>query len=242
MKITIRSFVFAASILLLVACQSARNSELKNALSQELKQIDEFNRAENGDVESQFEVGLRFLHEGNYSLAKHWLELAMGNGSHQAMQSLGFMYEKGLFFDQDYSKALALYKQSAQANLPRSLRSVGVMYRDGLGVEKDREEALRWFQKSLDAGMPLSYADIGSLYIEGEGIEPNYSKAASYFQKGAELGEEWSLTALGLLYLEGKGVEKDTKKALSCFKRAAMRGNKIAQSRLAKLSEENNKR
>jgi len=240
MKMIIQSFTFLFLIITSGCNHLNHETQQEKALARELKQINDFNKAEEGDSESQLEVGLGFYRQGNYPLAAYWLEKSESNGCVLAKQALGVMYEKGCFYEQDYAKAMELYRQSADAGFARSLRSVGVMYREGLGVDKDGQEAMVWFLKAIDAGMPLAYCDTGSLFIDGYGIKQDYEKAVSYFLKGAELGEEWSLTSLGLMYLQGTGVKMDTQQALTYLKRAAIRGNTVAQSYLDKLSKNAN--
>jgi len=237
MKTIIRKLTFLFLLFVVGNNFAYSETQVEKALTLEFKQIDDFNKAEDGDSDSQLEVGLGFYRQGNYSLASYWLEKAESNGCILAKQALGVMYEKGYFYEQNYTKAMELYRQSAEAGFARSLRSVGVMYREGLGVEKDGKEAMVWFQKAIDAGMPLAYCDMGSLFIDGFGIEQDYEKAVSYFRKGEELGEEWSITSLGLMYLRGTGVKKNPQQALIYFKRAALRGNEVALSHLKEASK-----
>jgi TPR repeat protein len=76
---------------------------------------------------------------------------AAENGSAAAMNSLGFMYDKGTGVQEDEAEAVRWYRKAADAGNALGMNNVGLMYRNGRGVGKDEAEASGWFRKAADA-------------------------------------------------------------------------------------------
>ena len=70
---------------------------------------------------------------------------------------LGYMYAKGLFVNQDFSKALYWFKKAANSDFPMALFNLAVCYTKGEGIEKDEKEGGRLFNLAGKFGFALAY-------------------------------------------------------------------------------------
>lgn len=84
----------------------------------------------------------------NYQTAlKIWLTEAK-NGSPQAQNYLGEIYEKGLGIDPNYRLAVHWYQRAAEQDFASAQINLGKMYETGQGVQRDMEKALYWYRKA----------------------------------------------------------------------------------------------
>ena len=70
---------------------------------------------------------------------------------------LGYMYAKGLYVKQDFSKAVYWFRKAASKDFPMALFNLAVCYTKGEGVEKDEFEGGRLFNLSGSLGFELAY-------------------------------------------------------------------------------------
>ena len=86
---------------------------------------------------------------------------------------LGYMYAKGLYVKQDYSKAVYWFRKAASKDFPMALFNLAVSYTKGEGVEKDEVEGGRLYNLSGSLGFAL--ANTGYIDFEEDPIfNPNY--------------------------------------------------------------------
>ena len=86
---------------------------------------------------------------------------------------LGFMYAKGFYVQQDFSKAVYWFRKAASKDFPMALFNLAVSYTKGEGVKKDENEGARLFNLSGDLGFALAYT--GYFDFEEDPIyNPNY--------------------------------------------------------------------
>ena len=77
---------------------------------------------------------------------------------------LGYMYAKGLYVKQDFSKAAYWFKKAANKNFPMALFNLSICYAKGEGVEKDEKEEGRLAILSKKLGYPY----VGAFSIDYE--------------------------------------------------------------------------
>ena len=86
---------------------------------------------------------------------------------------LGFMYAKGFYVQQDFSKAVYWFSKAANKDFPMALFNLAVSYTKGEGVEKDEVEGGRLFNLSGSLGFAL--ANTGYFDFEEDPLyNPNY--------------------------------------------------------------------
>lgn len=115
-------------------------------------------RAEQGHGPSQFLLSQLYQQDGDLENMMGWLQKAVSNNVPDALDALGFCYEKGTGVTQDYPAALTHYEQAAAAGCHHAVfRRAEVLYKsrraaevaDSIGdllvnaAEKDVVQALR---------------------------------------------------------------------------------------------------
>ena len=83
---------------------------------------------------------------------------------------LGYMYAKGLYVQQDFSKAVRWFRKAASKDFPMALFNLAVCYTRGDGVEKDEVEGGRLYNLSGSLGFAL--ANSGYFFFESDDAIP----------------------------------------------------------------------
>ena len=94
----------------------------------------------------------------NFSEAKHWLSLAAQQGSPEAMNAMGSIYESGLGVDQDFKEAAKWYQMAADRGNAQGQADLAQLYMDGRGVPFDLVLSYKWFKLSYMQGSALGTA------------------------------------------------------------------------------------
>lgn len=111
-------------------------------------------RAEKGDVEAQFQLGVIF--EDGLGVAEdpeqafYWFNQAAQSWHTHAMASLGDYYYGGFGVAQDYEQAAYWYTMAAQMGEPWSQYYLAEMYLNGEGVAQDLDTAMMWVNMAAD--------------------------------------------------------------------------------------------
>jgi hypothetical protein len=111
--------------------------------------IAELQRAEQGDVDAQFNVANAYdLGVGgvqqNDAEAAWWYLKAAEQGNADAQYFLGAMYSKGEGVPKDLGQGVAWYRRAADQGDALAQASLALAYESGQGVIKDDVEALKW--------------------------------------------------------------------------------------------------
>ncbi|MBF0183751.1 MAG: SEL1-like repeat protein [Magnetococcales bacterium] len=149
-------------------------------------------RADTGEVTSQWQLGMRYL-EGrgvkqDYQKAEEWLRRAAEQGLARAQYRLGRMYDRGEGVAVDAAGAAAWYRKAAEQNFVPAQNNLGNLYRDGKGVEQDHAAAVSWYRKAAEAGDASAQANLSAMYANGHGVEQDSEQAAQWLQKSAKQG------------------------------------------------------
>ena len=114
-----------------------------------------FEKAEQGEVEAQVTLGLRYKHgmqvAQDFGEALKWFLRASRQGNAFAQARLGAMYRDGLGVARNHAEAVKWFRQSAGQGDSTAQLALGILYREGTGVPQSDEEALKWL-KSVTAG------------------------------------------------------------------------------------------
>ena len=112
--------------------------------------------AENGDVTSQFNLGLMYSQglgvAQDYAQAVRWYTMAARQGYSEAQNNLGLMYSKGQGVIQDYAQAFRWYKSAAEQGHVLAQNNLGSMYGNGLGITQDYLRAHMWYNLAAVSG------------------------------------------------------------------------------------------
>ena len=130
-------------------------------------------RAEQGDADAQYELGITFLGKDNTE-AVRWFRKAADQGNASAQFNLGSMARRGEGVSQDYTEAIRWFRKAADQGNASAQFNVGSMARRGEGVSQDYTEAIRWYRKAADQGNARAQFNLGSMYDKGEGVPQDY--------------------------------------------------------------------
>ena len=149
-------------------------------------------RAEQGDVEAQFNLGLMSLSgkgvPQNYIEAANWYRKAAEQGHAEAQNSLGEIYAKGIGVPQDDAEAVKWFRKAAEQG-PVWAHKLGLRYATGWDVPEDDTEAVKWYRKAAEQGDALAQFDLGSRYENGVGVPQNDVQAYAWFNIAVAQGD-----------------------------------------------------
>ncbi|WP_187858533.1 sel1 repeat family protein [Helicobacter pylori] len=90
--------------------------------------------------------------------------------------------------EQDFEKAIALYKKACDLEVGGGCFNLGALYHNGQGVEKNLTKADQFYSKACNLKEGLGCNNLGDLYQKGEGVKQDSKKAAALFEKACKLG------------------------------------------------------
>jgi PDZ domain/Sel1 repeat/Putative peptidoglycan binding domain len=140
-----------------------------------------------------FEDGVEAYNRGDYVEAITSYRLAAEQGSSDAMNALGYMYENGQGLAKDLAEALYWYQKAADAGNRIATFNIGVFHRDGLGVKADQREAFRWFIKAAVLGVSDAAYSVAQAFNDGRGVTADYKMAADYMYTSLEGGYDFAI-------------------------------------------------
>ncbi len=114
-----------------------------------------------------FEAGLAAKERGDYAAAlRAWRPLAE-QGSAEAQNALGVLYDNGEGVPQDHARAIAWYRKAARKGNADAENNLGMMYANGLGVPQDYAKAAMWYRKAAARGNGEAKVNLGVMRLMG---------------------------------------------------------------------------
>ncbi len=147
-------------------------------------------KAKQGNVEAQFDLGMYYYEEKNYTKAVEWFMKAAENGNVKAQYKLGVCYYNGLGITKDETKAVKWYTKAAKENYVNAQNDLAYCYLTGRGVETNYKKAIEWYTKAAEQGSSEAQRYIGDCYYYGWGFTRNYNKAEEWWIKAADNGSK----------------------------------------------------
>ena len=181
------------------------------------------------DAQAQYELGLKYYEEKNYSEAATWYRKAAEQGHVRAQYELGGLYHIGRGVTKDNQKAFKWYRKAADQGYADAQNGLGYIYQIGLGVTRDYQEAIKWYRKAAEQGHANAQYNLGRMYDYRWGVTQDYQEAIKWYRKAVEQGNTNAQTRLGYMYKCGLGVAKDGQEAIKWFRKAAEQGDVGAQ-------------
>jgi TPR repeat protein len=191
-------------------------------------------KAESGDAQSQYELGVafdfgKFGLEKDYAQSVKWFRLAAEQSNAAAQDNLGQCYAAGEGIAQDCAEAAKWYRKAAERNYVPAQYNLAVAYDSGLGVPNNDEEAIKWYRKVAEQDFAPAQFNLAQFYRSGRGVAKDEAEAAKWFQKAADQNFAKAEAALGLCYINGVGVSQDTIQAIKWYRNAAEQNDNSAQ-------------
>ena len=162
-----------------------------------------------------------FYEKKKYPQAFQLYKKAAEAGHPEAMNEIGWMYEKGEAVATDYTKALQWYTKAAEAGNAAAMSNIGWIYDKGEGVKEDNVKAVEWYRKAIDEGNTTARYNLAWMYENGEGVQLDYKKAMELYVKAAAEESGDAMNNIGWMYENGEGVAVDYKKAMEWYQKAA---------------------
>jgi TPR repeat protein len=120
------------------------------------------------------------VHQSRLDFQSAWP--AAQRGDARAQYDLARCYARGAGVPQDYAKAAASLRQSADQGYAIAQADLGSYYARGLGVSKDLSEALKWYRKAAAQRDALAEYCLGYAYAHGEGVPTNFDEAIAWWR------------------------------------------------------------
>lgn len=209
--------------------------------SQVFEQI--YQRAQAGDVSSQFRLGMLFSGESglvppNAKKQVEWYQKACEQDHWASMNNLGRLYEDGLDVEKSESKAFELfYKAAHHEDQATAQFNLGRCYENGIGIAKDLENAFKWYKVSAKSGNAQSNYKCGFFLFDGIGRTKDVKAGFEFFQKAAEKEHLHSMYLMGYCLQNGIGTEKNNA-FIDWYQKAADAGHARANLKLAECYED----
>lgn len=159
-------------------------------------------------------AGVSALKRNHYATAmRAWLPLAE-QGSAQAQNNLGHLYEEGFGVAQNYTQAMSWYKKAALQGLAEAQHNVGMLYYQGYGVRQNYRSARKWFNLAAQQDLAESQYMLGLAYYLGRGVSQDNLLARQWFYKSAK--QDYGNSQLMFAYMTqaGDGTEPQPQVAL----------------------------
>lgn len=150
-------------------------------------------RAEGGEAEAQFALGLRYRDgEGvsqSYREAARWFDAAANSGHVAAQMNLGVMYRQGVGVPKDVDLARVWLHAAARAGNPEAQKYLGEVYAQDDQGTPDYFQAARWFREAAEQGVVDAQYNMGVLYEGGLGVPRDLGQAYYWFGLAARMGD-----------------------------------------------------
>lgn len=190
-----------------------------------------FNKAQKGDADSQYMLGLMYCDDDDYTEAAKWFKMAVDQNHPGAQYKLSDLYFRGWGVLQNKSESLRLLELSAkqgyedaQLELKYSPYRVDTYGNNGRSYETiseliDIETTSITKERQYYLGMSL---------LHGDYLEQDYKEAIQLILHSAENNYPDAQYMIGLLYALGRGVIQNDKESYFWLLIAAANGNEKA--------------
>ena len=141
----------------------------------------------------------------------------------------GLNYSNGNGVPKSESKALKLFRKSANLGNASAQWELGLMYERGKGVKQSSEEAAKWYKKAAEQGHARAKDALDATDRTGEGEQGSDKEIVRQRMSTAEQYD------LGVAYQFGKGVEQSYEEAVKWYVLSGRQGNSDAQIALDEM-------
>ena len=199
----------AAELYRIAIQHGSRNAQ--KALQDVLATKKYMKEAAEGKPEAQYHAGLAYLKNPTPDYMQRALDLLNSSAKQNyapALFSLAEIYETGRGVQQDYDKAIELYrKASAQKNSEADTRLGRIFY----NVKRDYATARRYFVAPAKLGDPEAEYYIGLMFELGQVTAKNYGQALEWYKKAANQGYDKAIEGIARVTAERERSKRSIK-------------------------------
>lgn len=144
-------------------------------------------RAEEGDVEAQFQVASYFLEGGSQAEqeeAERYLDMAVEQGKPEACLLLA----KRRLSANKPEQAVKLLNNAAECGLWEAAQLLGDCCSQGLGTDRNVEAAEHWYVQAAERGSGELRLQLALRYAKGDGVPQSRGKAYNWVKKAQDAG------------------------------------------------------
>lgn len=213
--ITMSYFIWTGVITVIVLLFAIRNEE-SEAYTAKIK-------AENGDINSFYNIGWYYLNGYGVPKDKHkaveYLKKAADNGNAKAHNELAKCYLNGIGLTVDLQKAFEHAKKSWDMGYEKGKKTIGDIYyeqakryrygKEEIGIIKDEQKAIGFYELSGKYGNAKAYNSLAMCYLLGKGVAKDGQKALVYAIKSYEMGNKNACETIGTYYRMGEFIPVD---------------------------------
>lgn len=197
--------------------------------------------AKKNDVENLYVVGYLSLDDGDMGLEKNpavaiaAFRKAIALGHARSMNSLAYMYHKGLGVEEDQATAVDWWRKADKlGNLDGTLW-LAHCYRSGVGVKRDYTKAKSLYGQAVLRGNAFAMNEYGYCFDHPLGGKQDFAEAMKWYEAAATLNHPKGTCNVGTMYYFEKGVSRDLALAVDWWQKAADLGDNDAMYKIARL-------
>lgn len=152
----------------------------------------------------------------------------------------GLCFFQGYGMNQDFAKAVKMWKKAAKKGHVKAMFSLGYCYANGVGVDQDYDKAKEWYLMAAEENNADAQYNLGLLYVQDKiNDEPDgRNPAEHWFRKAAEQGHVRAANNLAYCYAWGIGMPVAAEEAIKWLYTAARQGNWKAKEVVEEFEEE----
>ena len=201
MLVLVSALCFATATALAQDYADIPATENKTIVLDKMKMNDLHRRAEAGELEAQYVLGVAYRQGGsllpqNEAQSVQWFRRAADQNFQRAQIALADAYMFGRGVPQDYTEAARWLQRAAEQGHAQAQTNLGTMFSQGLGVAKNDIEAARWRLKAAEQGIADAQYNLGVMYYNGDGVAEDDEEAVRWFRKAAEQGHSHAIREL----------------------------------------------
>jgi len=212
------------------------------AFGQTAEVVELTKRAENGDMDAQFELSGKYYNGDGVgqdrATARNLVRELAEKGHAKSQYQYGYFLTRGIGGSKEIMSGISWLETSANGGFAVASSQLAFIYQSGAIVSPDRKKARYWGLKAAEQGdMETQYA-VGSSYSEGSnGYVKSSSDAFLWWKKAAEQGDMRAQHNIGEMYHNGDGITQDYEQALFWYAEAAKNGSSRSSSRIREVRE-----
>ncbi|NOZ53254.1 MAG: sel1 repeat family protein [Gammaproteobacteria bacterium] len=209
-----------------------------NAIISKINQ--EIKQAENGNVDTQYTIGIRYLNgedvNKNPSTAVMWIRKAAEQDHAGAQHQLGIMYRDGIGVPKSEGEAVKWLRLASSWGISKAQRDLDALLRKQLLTSEGD------FSANPELSKPEAQYALGLMYIDGKDVDKDVNTAAQWFLKAARQDHLEAQYRLGEMYKNGVGVKSNSQEAKLWLSKAANGGLDKASDVLQSILKAEQKR
>lgn len=151
-------------------------------------------RADGGNAESQYAMGLRYTNglgvTQHYGEAVNWFRKAASQGHSEAGYMLGMAHYAGRGIPRNHVIAVTWLQKAAQQGHIRAMYQLGDAFANGRGVDTDLAWAARWYGKAAMRGHLRAQYAFGVAFAAGQGMPVNMVEGWKWMRIAENGGHE----------------------------------------------------